>query len=102
SQRAVILAPAAYVRPDDLELSEAAGETPQTLHDARDDAERRLLIEVLTRNAGNITRAAREIEVSRPTFHDLLRKHEIDARQYRHPGAPGEGEDEDETHSAEA
>jgi two-component system NtrC family response regulator len=102
-QRAVILAPDAYLRPDDLELSETTVESPQTLQDARDDAERRLLIEVLTRNAGNITRAARDVEVSRPTLHDLLRKHGIDARQYRRPGlAAGESDDEDESHPAEA
>jgi two-component system NtrC family response regulator len=101
-QRAVILAPDAYIRADDLELSEATSDSPQTLQDAREDAERRLIIEVLQRNAGNITRAAREIEVSRPTFHDLLRKHEIDAQQYRHPGSGPEGEEGDDSQSAEA
>jgi two-component system, NtrC family, response regulator len=90
-QRAVILAQDAYVRPQDLELEDAsAPETggPQTLQDARDEAEKRLLIEALTRNAGNITRAARDIQVSRPTLHDLLHKHNIDASKFRHPEAP--------------
>jgi len=84
-QRAVILAQDAYVRPPDLELEVARGEAPQTLQDARDDAERRLLVDALTRNAGNITRAARDIKVSRPTLHDLLRKHGIDAGRFRRP-----------------
>ena len=65
------------------------GESPRTLADAREQAEQTLIIESLTRNAGNITRAARDIEVSRPTFHDLLRKHGIDAGRYRRPGPAG-------------
>jgi DNA-binding NtrC family response regulator len=62
---------------------------------AREDAEKRLLIDALTRNAGNITRAARDIDVSRPTLHDQLPKHEIQADRYRKPGAPA-ADDEDE------
>jgi two-component system NtrC family response regulator len=94
--RGVIMARDAYLRPEDLELAEPQGEVPpRTLQDARDEAERALLIEALTRNAGNITRAARDIEVSRPTFHDLLRKHGIEASRFRRPGAPGQ-EDEGE------
>lgn len=84
-QRAVILATDAYIRPDDLELSEPTTPSTRSLQDVRDDAERTLIVEALTRNAGNISRAAKDIEVSRPTFHDLLRKHGIDAHQYRKP-----------------
>jgi two-component system NtrC family response regulator len=94
-QRGVILARDAYLRPEDLELAEPQEESPRTLQGARDEAERRLLVEALTRNAGNITRAARDIEVSRPTFHDLLRKHSIEAERFRHPGAPPSDEDEE-------
>ena len=104
-QRAVILAQDPYVRPADLELEGAPEEGPQSLQAARDEAEQRLLIEALTRNAGNITRAARDIKVSRPTFHDLLRKHGIEAGRYRKPDVPGQpesGEDEgDEPGGAE-
>jgi two-component system NtrC family response regulator len=84
-QRAVILAADAYLRPDDLELADSTSGEPRTLQAARDDAERTLILESLTRNAGNITRAAKDIDVSRPTFHDLLRKHGIDAHQFRRP-----------------
>jgi two-component system NtrC family response regulator len=87
-QRGVILARDAYLRPEDLELGEAPAEGPRTLQEARDRAERELLIEALTRSAGNITRAARDIDVSRPTLHDLLRKHGLDAERYRRPGMP--------------
>jgi two-component system NtrC family response regulator len=103
-QRAVILAQDPYVRPADLELEGEAEDGPQSLQAARDEAEQRLLVEALTRNAGNITRAARDIKVSRPTLHDLLRKHGIEAGRFRKPDVPGQpasaeaGEDEsDET-----
>ncbi len=86
-QRAVILAQDAYLRPEDLDLEEGRTETQRTLQEARDAVERQLVLEALVRNAGNVTRAARDIAVSRPTFHDLLRKHAIDPSRYRHPGA---------------
>jgi len=101
-QRAVILAQDAYVRPADLELAGAPDEGPRSLQDVRDEAERRLLVDSLTRNAGNITRAARDIKVSRPTLHDLLRKHGIDAGRFRKPEVPGRPEaEEDEGEDAE-
>ena len=99
-QRGVILARDAYLRPEDLELGEVRAEGIRTLQAARDEAERRLLIEALTRNAGNITRAARDIDVSRPTLHDLLRKHAIEADRYRHAGVAADDEEHDEGETA--
>jgi len=93
-QRGVIMARDAYLRPEDLELGIPQGDSPRTLQEARDAAETTLLTEALTRNAGNITRAARDIDVSRPTLHDLLKKHGIEADRFRRPGAP-EAEDEE-------
>jgi hypothetical protein len=52
----------------------------------------RLLVEALTRNTGNLTRAAHDIKVSRPTFHDLLRKHGIEAGPFRNSDVPGQPE----------
>src|SRR5262245_22588614 len=95
-QRSVILAQDAYLRPEDLELGDAVEASPRTLQDARDEAERRLLVDSLTRNAGNISRAAREIAISRPTLHDLLRKHGIEAGRFRRPGAPESDDDADD------
>jgi two-component system NtrC family response regulator len=91
-QRAVILAPEAAIRPEDLELGEAAPEISQTLQQVRDAAERGMLEDALRRNAGNVSRAAKEIDVSRPSLHDLLRKHGIDAARYRR----GDSEEADE------
>jgi two-component system NtrC family response regulator len=96
-QRAVILAQDAYLRPEDLELESAGGTADPlpTLQSARDEAELRLLVDALTRNAGNVTRAAQNIDVSRPTLHDLLKKHNVDAARFRRPGLPEELDEED-------
>jgi two-component system NtrC family response regulator len=100
-QRAVILTQDAYLRAEDLELAEREStEAPRSLHDAREEAERGVIIDALTRNAGNITRAARDIDVSRPTFHDLLRKHGIDAGRFRKPDVP-DAEPEDDGHEGD-
>jgi hypothetical protein len=37
----------------------------------------------LTRTSGNISRAALELGVSRPTMHDLLHKHRIASKDVR-------------------
>jgi two-component system NtrC family response regulator len=95
-QRGVIMAQDAYLRPQDLELEEPAADGATSIQAARDEAERRVLTDALTRNAGNITRAARDVDVSRPTFHDLLRKHDIDADRFRRPGGPDDEGDESE------
>ncbi len=96
-QRAVILAQDSYLRPEDLELESAGGsaEPLPTLQSARDEAERRLVVEALTRNAGNVTRAARDIDVSRPTLHDLLKRHGLEAARFRRPGLADDAEDEE-------
>jgi two-component system NtrC family response regulator len=94
-QRGAILAHDAYLRPEDLELAALRVEGVPTLQVARDEAERRLLVDALTRNAGNVTRAAREIDVSRPTLHDLMRKHGIDAARFRQGPRPDDDDDDD-------
>jgi two-component system NtrC family response regulator len=99
-QRAVILCQDASIRPEDLELAgDDVAPPTQSLQRARDDAERALLVDALTRNAGNITRAAKDVEVSRPTLHDLLKKHGIDAERFRRPGSVDDEADGD-VHSA--
>jgi two-component system NtrC family response regulator len=94
-QRGVILAQDAYLRPEDLELEERAEEAPSTLQSVRERAERRRIEEAMTRNAGNVSRAARELGVSRPSLHDLLKRHGLDASVFRRPGGAGEGEPDD-------
>jgi two-component system NtrC family response regulator len=78
-QRAVILSASRLIEPADLGI--ATGEQPPrlSLREARNRVERQVVVEALTRTKGNISRAALELGVSRPTMHDLLNKHQIAA-----------------------
>jgi len=91
-QRAALLANGRMVQPDDLELMRSQSANTLSLKEVRDEAEARLVVDTLRRTFGNISRAARELDVSRPTLHDLLRKHAIDARHFKSPGAETEEE----------
>ncbi|WP_448192787.1 helix-turn-helix domain-containing protein [Azospirillum sp. sgz301742] len=54
-----------------------ADEAPPTLRAVRDEAERRAVLDALARVDGNLSAAARLLEVSRPTLYNLLRQHGI-------------------------
>src|SRR6266436_2958174 len=82
--RAVIMASGRVIGPTDLDLNPSATvDALPTLREARDQSERRLLVNALVRSRGNISRAARTLDISRPTFHDMLAKHSIDAKEFR-------------------
>ncbi|MCK5914190.1 MAG: AAA family ATPase, partial [Desulfuromusa sp.] len=49
--------------------------TGMTLRDARQQVERTLLQQALERSQGNILKAAEELDVSRPTLYDLLKRY---------------------------
>jgi len=82
--RAVIMAAGRVIEPADLELNltDSVAELP-TLREARDQSERKLLVDALVRSQGNISRAAQTLGISRPTFHDMLAKHGINAKEFR-------------------
>jgi two-component system, NtrC family, response regulator len=83
-QRAVIMAPGRFVEPADLEIVETpTDERLPTIREARSENERKLVIDALARNRGNISRAAQAVGVSRPTFHEMLTRHGIDAKAFR-------------------
>ena len=82
--RAVIMANSRVIGPADLDLNPSATvDALPTLREARDQSERRLLVNALVRSRGNISRAAQALDISRPTFHDMLAKHTIDAKEFR-------------------
>jgi two-component system NtrC family response regulator len=82
--RAVIMAMSRIISSQDLDLNPSAViDALPTLREARDQSERRLIVNALVRSRGNISRAARVLDISRPTFHDMLVKHSIDAKEFR-------------------
>jgi len=82
--RAVIMATSRIIGSADLDLNPSAViDALPTLREARDQSERRLIVNALVRSRGNISRAARVLDISRPTFHDMLVKHSIDAKEFR-------------------
>jgi two-component system, NtrC family, response regulator len=83
--RAVIMTSGRVIEPVDLELASPATEQPRagSLREVRDRVEREVLIGALLRHRGNISQAARELAVSRPTLHDLLDKHGVDPKGFR-------------------
>jgi two-component system NtrC family response regulator len=82
--RAVIMATTRIISSADLDLNPSAViDALPTLREARDQSERRLIVNALVRSRGNISRAARVLDISRPTFHDMLVKHSIDAKEFR-------------------
>ena len=60
----------------DLDLAPSTS-APRDLRAARDDLERALIERALWRNNGVVSRAARELSVSRVTLYDLLDKHNL-------------------------
>jgi two-component system NtrC family response regulator len=82
--RAVILTRGHLIEPPDLDLEPAVAEDSlDSLREVRNRAERDALVEVLNRHRGNISQAALQLRISRPTFHGLLEKHQINAKQFR-------------------
>jgi two-component system NtrC family response regulator len=87
-QRAVVMSVGRTIRPGDMELAGAPALPVAPLRIVREQAERQIVVESLKRNCGNITRSARELDVSRPTYHDLLKKHQIRASDYKNGNGP--------------
>ena len=86
-KRAVIMAEGRRITAADLDLATDVEQSPPvSLKTARNEAERRLLIEALQRYRGNISRAAEAVQISRPAFHELLTKHDIHADEFKGGG----------------
>jgi len=81
-RRALVVAAGPVITPADLELGPAAPRSLR-LSTARERIEREVLVEALARHAGNVTRAARAVDVTRPTFHALLNKFGLRSEDYR-------------------
>ncbi len=76
--RAVIMAEGKHVSSADLGLEgEIEPAQPMNLRAVRQEAERQAIQRVLVLTEGNISRAAELLGITRPTFYDLMQKHEI-------------------------
>jgi two-component system NtrC family response regulator len=82
-QRASIMARGQFIEPADLGIPSTGRTERLSLREARNRVERQVVVDALTRTRGNISRAATELGVSRPTLHGLLEKHGIDSRELR-------------------
>ncbi len=75
-QRAAIMAENGRITPQDLALTSvgSADHGGQSLGKAREAVERQMIESALARNKGNLTRAAAELEISRPSLYELIEK----------------------------
>ena len=76
-KRAVIMTRGNQVIPEDLDLQLSEKSGKLTLRQAKDRLEKKLIREALIKNRANVSRSARELDVSRATLYDLLEKHQI-------------------------
>jgi len=83
-QRAAIMAHGGVIEMGDLGIGVAAAEEDRpSLREARGRAEREAVVEALIKTRGNISQAAKHLGVSRPTFHGLLDKFQVNAKEFR-------------------
>ena len=84
-RRAMVMCGATVIGASDLNLSAPASREDElplhkfsTLKDARNHVEKQMVIAALERFSGNVVKASEALGISRPTFYDLMRKHEIE------------------------
>ena len=83
-ERAVIMARGKQIEVADLGI-EVSSEAPDLapLRETRKRAERETVVDALVRTRGNISQAAKLLGVSRPTFHGMIDKHALNAKDFR-------------------
>lgn len=80
-RRAVIMAQASKITPEDLELGSGEKACKITLREARDKTDRELVVQVLRENNFNMAKTAVDLGISRPSLYDLIEKLGIKNRQ---------------------
>jgi two-component system NtrC family response regulator len=75
-KRAVVMAEGRYVTPENLELQDPLSSTDSsTLKASRENREKELVRLAMERADGNVSRAATELGISRPTLYQLLARY---------------------------
>lgn len=76
-KRAVVMAEGRYITPENLELSEPASleEQGSNLRASRESREKELVRLAMEKAEGNVTRAAADLGISRPTLYQLLARY---------------------------
>lgn len=82
-RRAVILSRGRMLVPADLGLDGNGSPHDRSLAEARSALERRMVTDALLQAAGNVSRAARSLGVSRPTMYDLIRKFGLELSEFK-------------------
>jgi DNA-binding NtrC family response regulator len=93
-ERGLALTRGNMILPNDLPTSIQRAELLPTVHgerksttgtriDTLEDAEREYLISLLQKNSGNVSQSAEQAGMSRQGLHKLLKKHGVDAKDYR-------------------
>ena len=87
-KRAVVTASGKNITVDDLELAQPSPEESAclTLKESRERAERAAIVRAMVLANGNVSKAAKVLDTSRPTLYQMLRQYDIKA------GIPGEME----------
>jgi two-component system NtrC family response regulator len=76
-KRAVVMAEGKYLTPENLELNDpsSAGDEPSTLRASRASREKDLVRLAMEKAEGNVSRAAADLGISRPTLYQLLTRY---------------------------
>ncbi len=78
-KRAVVMADDTFIKPEDFDLTNTL---VPTLKEAREKVEAQLVNEALERHRWNITKTAKQLGVTRPTLHDLIKKYGISKQDF--------------------
>jgi two-component system NtrC family response regulator len=78
-KRAVVMAEGKYITPENLELTVAIGHEgdERTIRGSRENREKELVLLTMEKVQGNISRAATELGISRPTLYQLLARYGV-------------------------
>lgn len=76
-KRAVILSNNSFISPPDLGLEVNKDNQAKLLKEAREQLDIKFISEALAKNKGNVSKAAKEIGISRVSLYDLMKKYGI-------------------------